>query len=111
MKAEWMTVEITEHTRSGTTHHRAIFPCSNVTHIQHESLSSVLAQMMETWFSVQMGLTLEMEVSYAELLTIELTEDQHRLINKFKGKKGANRWERFFVAANGNTEVPNGKGS
>jgi len=100
MQQEWMSVEVTEYRVSGTTVHRGVFPASSVPAIQIASCSAIMAQIWESVDLVTKGVLISIDISFSCPQSVELDDVEAALIEKYKKKKGADRWDRSFYPPN-----------
>lgn len=111
MRHEWLSVQIDAHSLRGTETMRGVFPCSNVASIQIASVSAVMAQIWETVDLMTAGQVISMDISVSLPQTMELDETEAMLVEKYKKKRGYDRWDRFFKPVHALKGGSNGEGS
>lgn len=100
MRSEWISVQIECHSPRGTEVHRGVFPASNVVSIQVSSISAVIAQVWEAVSLMEGGQITSIDISLSLPMSVELDATEAALLEKYKKKRGADRFDRFFEAVN-----------
>ncbi len=109
-KHEWLCFEMHAHSPRGTEIHRGVFPASNVTHIQVASVSATIAAFLEAWELLNAGQYVSLDISVSLSTTVELDATEAMLVEKYKKKRGADRFDRFFQPAAAYQGGSNGEG-